>query len=217
MREWDVHRLLAPATLDDGAVVVELVRAELDLHRHGRDGDDGDADERLGSAGERLEVDRRGQATVEPDRAAACVDRRRVVSPGPAHGESLEALDSTTVAATLMRGKPLAERIRSEVAAEVRAIGRIGLVTVLVGDDPASEMYIRLKHKAAVEAGFETNDLRLPADAARGNAPRDARRAERVRRGRRDPRPAAAARPPRRGAHDPCRRARRRTSTASTR
>jgi len=63
-----------------------------------------------------------------------------------------------------MRGKPLAERIRSEVAAEVRAIGRIGLVTVLVGDDPASEVYIRLKHKAAVEAGFETNDLRLPAD-----------------------------------------------------
>jgi len=65
-----------------------------------------------------------------------------------------------------MRGKPLAERIRSEVAAEVRAIGRIGLVTVLVGDDPASEVYIRLKHKAAVEAGFETNDLRLPADVA---------------------------------------------------
>jgi methylenetetrahydrofolate dehydrogenase (NADP+) / methenyltetrahydrofolate cyclohydrolase len=65
-----------------------------------------------------------------------------------------------------MRGKPLAERIRSEVAAEVRAIGRVGLVTVLVGDDPASEVYIRLKHKAAVEAGFDTTDLRLPADIA---------------------------------------------------
>ena len=65
-----------------------------------------------------------------------------------------------------MRGKPLAERIRSEVAAEVRAIGRIGLVTVLVGDDPASEVYIRLKHKAAVEAGFDATDLRLPADVS---------------------------------------------------
>jgi methylenetetrahydrofolate dehydrogenase (NADP+) / methenyltetrahydrofolate cyclohydrolase len=61
-----------------------------------------------------------------------------------------------------MRGKPLAERIRSVVAEEVRAIGHIGLVTVLVGDDPASDIYIRLKHKAAEEAGFDTTDLRLP-------------------------------------------------------
>ncbi len=61
-----------------------------------------------------------------------------------------------------MRGKPLADRIRSVVAEEVRAIGHIGLVTVLVGDDPASDIYIRLKHKAAEEAGFDTTDLRLP-------------------------------------------------------
>jgi methylenetetrahydrofolate dehydrogenase (NADP+)/methenyltetrahydrofolate cyclohydrolase len=65
------------------------------------------------------------------------------------------------MAATPMRGKPLADRIRAEVAEEVRAIGHIGLVTVLVGDDPASEVYIRLKHKAATEAGFDATDLRL--------------------------------------------------------
>ena len=35
---------------------------------------------------------------------------------------------------------------------------------MLVGDDPASEVYIRLKHKAATEAGFDATDLRLPAD-----------------------------------------------------
>src|SRR3954452_23940851 len=66
--------------------------------------------------------------------------------------------------ATLMKGKPLADRIRAEVAEEVRALGHVGLVTVLVGDDPASEVYIRLKHKAATEAGFDATDLRLPAE-----------------------------------------------------
>src|SRR5262249_17596355 len=66
--------------------------------------------------------------------------------------------------ATLMRGKPLADRIRALVAEEVAQIGHIGLVTVLVGDDPASETYIRLKHKAATEAGFDTTDVRLSAE-----------------------------------------------------
>jgi methylenetetrahydrofolate dehydrogenase (NADP+)/methenyltetrahydrofolate cyclohydrolase len=68
------------------------------------------------------------------------------------------------MSATLMKGKPLAERIRAEVAEEVRVLGHVGLVTVLVGDDPASDVYVRLKHKAAVEAGFAATDLRLPAD-----------------------------------------------------
>jgi methylenetetrahydrofolate dehydrogenase (NADP+)/methenyltetrahydrofolate cyclohydrolase len=66
--------------------------------------------------------------------------------------------------ATVMKGKPLADRIRAEVAEEVRALGHVGLVTVLVGDDPASDVYIRLKHKAAVEAGFDATDLRLSAE-----------------------------------------------------
>ena len=70
------------------------------------------------------------------------------------------------MSATLMKGKPLADRIRAEVAEDVRAIGHIGLVTVLVGDDPASEVYIRLKHKAAVEAGIDATDLRLPDETS---------------------------------------------------
>jgi methylenetetrahydrofolate dehydrogenase (NADP+)/methenyltetrahydrofolate cyclohydrolase len=68
------------------------------------------------------------------------------------------------MAATVMKGRPLADRIRAQVADQVRALGYIGLVTVLVGDDPASEVYIRLKHKAANEAGFDAVDLRLSAD-----------------------------------------------------
>jgi methylenetetrahydrofolate dehydrogenase (NADP+)/methenyltetrahydrofolate cyclohydrolase len=68
------------------------------------------------------------------------------------------------MSATLIKGKPIAERIRAQVAEDVKTIGHIGLVTVLVGDDPASDVYIRLKHKAAVEAGIDATDLRLPEE-----------------------------------------------------
>ena len=60
-----------------------------------------------------------------------------------------------------MDGKALAERIRGEIAEEVRGLGEIGLATVLVGDDPASDTYIRLKHKAAGEVGINARDIRL--------------------------------------------------------
>ena len=63
--------------------------------------------------------------------------------------------------ARLMDGKALAERIRGEVAEEVRELGEVGLATVLVGEDPASEIYIRLKHKAAGEVGMHARDVRL--------------------------------------------------------
>src|SRR6266550_619695 len=65
-----------------------------------------------------------------------------------------------------MDGRALAERIRAEIADEVRELAEIGLATVLVGDDPASDVYIRLKHKAASEAGIEAIDHRLPATTA---------------------------------------------------
>jgi methylenetetrahydrofolate dehydrogenase (NADP+)/methenyltetrahydrofolate cyclohydrolase len=64
-----------------------------------------------------------------------------------------------------MDGRALAERIRSEVAEDVGGLGELALATILVGDDPASAIYIRLKHKAAGEAGIHSNDIRLPADA----------------------------------------------------
>src|SRR5581483_11202970 len=66
--------------------------------------------------------------------------------------------------ATLMKGKPLADRIRAEVAEEVKAVGGVGITTVLVGDDPASQIYINLKHKAATAAGMNAVDLRLATD-----------------------------------------------------
>jgi methylenetetrahydrofolate dehydrogenase (NADP+)/methenyltetrahydrofolate cyclohydrolase len=70
------------------------------------------------------------------------------------------------MAAVMMEGPPLAARIRGEVASDVRELGRVGLATVLVGDDPASQVYIRHKHEAAQAAGIEAIDHRLPADIA---------------------------------------------------
>ena len=52
------------------------------------------------------------------------------------------------------------------MADEVRPLGRLGLATILVGDDPASQTYIRLKHTAAGEVGIEPTDIRLPEDVA---------------------------------------------------
>jgi methylenetetrahydrofolate dehydrogenase (NADP+)/methenyltetrahydrofolate cyclohydrolase len=66
-----------------------------------------------------------------------------------------------------MDGKALAERVRKEVAGEVAALGRsVGLATVLVGDDPASAVYVRSKQKACREVGIEPFDHNLSTDAS---------------------------------------------------
>lgn len=65
-----------------------------------------------------------------------------------------------------MDGTALAARLRGELKGDVAELGRVGLATVLVGDDPASEIYIRLKHKAAQEVGIEPIDHRLPSTTA---------------------------------------------------
>jgi methylenetetrahydrofolate dehydrogenase (NADP+)/methenyltetrahydrofolate cyclohydrolase len=66
-----------------------------------------------------------------------------------------------------MDGKALAERARGEVAEEVAALSRpVGLATVLVGDDPASAVYVRSKQKACREVGIEPFDHNLSADTS---------------------------------------------------
>src|SRR5437868_12722312 len=61
-----------------------------------------------------------------------------------------------------MDGAALAARIRADLRAEVAELGEIGLATILVGEDPASQIYIRLKHEAAEAAGIRAVDKRLP-------------------------------------------------------
>jgi methylenetetrahydrofolate dehydrogenase (NADP+)/methenyltetrahydrofolate cyclohydrolase len=59
----------------------------------------------------------------------------------------------------------LRERIATQVAAFRDAAGRApGLAVVLVGEDPASAVYVRNKHKATVGAGMESFEHKLPAD-----------------------------------------------------
>jgi methylenetetrahydrofolate dehydrogenase (NADP+)/methenyltetrahydrofolate cyclohydrolase len=65
-----------------------------------------------------------------------------------------------------MDGKALAQKVREAVAREVSELGHVGLATVLVGDDPASHVYIAAKHKAATEAGIEARDVRLPSETS---------------------------------------------------
>jgi len=61
-----------------------------------------------------------------------------------------------------MKGAPLAERIRAEVADDVRELGEVGLATLQVGEDEASTVYLRLKHQAAAEVEIVSVDRKLP-------------------------------------------------------
>jgi methylenetetrahydrofolate dehydrogenase (NADP+)/methenyltetrahydrofolate cyclohydrolase len=74
------------------------------------------------------------------------------------------------VSAEIIDGKAIAAKVRAEVARDVEAFtartGRTpGLATILVGDDPASAIYVANKRKAAAEVGIESFHHELPADA----------------------------------------------------
>ena len=68
-------------------------------------------------------------------------------------------------------GKAFAALLRERVGAlagqfEQKAGRKAGLAVVLVGEDPASQVYVRSKHKATVAAGMESFEHRLPADTS---------------------------------------------------
>ena len=73
--------------------------------------------------------------------------------------------------AKIIDGKAVAERIRGEIAEGVvqmkAAHGVVpGLATVLVGDNPASHSYVRMKRKACADAGIESLPHELPGNAS---------------------------------------------------
>lgn len=69
--------------------------------------------------------------------------------------------------ARIIDGKAIAAEVRAEVARDVGASSERGvtpgLATVLVGDDEASKVYVKSKHKACAEVGIRTWDHDLPA------------------------------------------------------
>ena len=71
------------------------------------------------------------------------------------------------MAATIIDGKAIAAKLRQNIAAEVARLSKAhglkpGLAVVLVGQNPASEVYVRAKSKAVVEAGMTPIDHKLP-------------------------------------------------------
>ena len=70
--------------------------------------------------------------------------------------------------ATIIDGKAVSAKLRQEMKAEVEALKQQGitpgLAVVLVGEDPASQVYVRNKIKACQELGIHSQDHRLPAD-----------------------------------------------------
>jgi methylenetetrahydrofolate dehydrogenase (NADP+)/methenyltetrahydrofolate cyclohydrolase len=74
------------------------------------------------------------------------------------------------MSAKVIDGKAVAQRVRERVRSDVEelvAAGiRPGLATILVGDDPASHIYVRRKREACAEAGIESFHHELPGDAS---------------------------------------------------
>ena len=78
------------------------------------------------------------------------------------------------MSAQIIDGKSIAEQVRKEVAEDVAAWVAEGheppgLATVLVGEDPASAIYVGGKQKATTEVGMRGFDHRLAADAAQAD------------------------------------------------
>lgn len=69
--------------------------------------------------------------------------------------------------AEIINGKEIAAAVRQDAAAEVKALGekeiRPGLAVVIVGDDPASRIYVNNKKKACQEIGVYSEEYALPA------------------------------------------------------
>lgn len=77
----------------------------------------------------------------------------------------------TDMAATIIDGKAFSAKVRSTVAADVTALKNAhgitpGLAVVIVGEDPASQVYVRNKVKQTAETGMNSYHFEMPADTS---------------------------------------------------
>lgn len=78
----------------------------------------------------------------------------------------MEAIVKSEKQADLIDGKAIAAALREDLAREVALMGKVpGLAVILVGDDPASQVYVRNKIKACEEAGIKSFESKLDAKA----------------------------------------------------
>jgi len=75
--------------------------------------------------------------------------------------------------ASILSGSAVAKQVRSTVSQDVAALGSeglsVGLATLLVGDDPASHVYVSYKHKDAKAVGITSIDVQLPESATQAD------------------------------------------------
>jgi methylenetetrahydrofolate dehydrogenase (NADP+) / methenyltetrahydrofolate cyclohydrolase len=78
------------------------------------------------------------------------------------------------VSARIIDGKALAQQVRARIADDVARLRaehdvQPGLAAVLVGEDPASQVYVGMKHRASEEAGMLSRQVVLPADTSQAD------------------------------------------------
>jgi len=87
-----------------------------------------------------------------------------------ASGSAASAGSDSAHGAQLIDGTAIGRLVRRDVAEEVERLKALGITpglsVVLVGDDPASAVYVRSKGKACEEAGMRGETIRLPADTS---------------------------------------------------
>ena len=194
-------------TLADGRSVLKVrVRAIAD---------GGEANRAVtGAAGE---IARRAQGQGRLLSGATSRLKQIAVDGDPARlGEALRKLDigepnrqtkGTDMTAQIIDGKVIAAELRARVADEVARVKREhnlvpGLAVVLVGNDPASEVYVRSKHKQTQAAGMASFEHKLPADVSQADLLAVVAQAQpRSRRARHSGAAAAAEGPAHRGRH----------------
>jgi methylenetetrahydrofolate dehydrogenase (NADP+) / methenyltetrahydrofolate cyclohydrolase len=91
-------------------------------------------------------------------------------TPTASSGSTASAGPETTHGAQLIDGTAIGRLVRRDVAEEVRRLKALGITpglsVVLVGDDPASAVYVRSKGKACEEAGMRGETIRLPTETS---------------------------------------------------